>query len=140
MHLLNAPAAGDRWAVEILRAAASAEVRPESRAVYLRRALAEPNPDEVRAALLAELGRAESLTYDARAIEHLSEALRLSKDPQERAAAAARLASSLVEHDRAEDAEPILRHAIAELSSPPSVPGTAEDGSPARPERRAPAR
>lgn len=128
MHLLNAPAAGDRWAVEILRAAASAEVRPETRAVFLRRALAEPNPDEVRAALLAELGRAESLTYDTRAIEHLSEALRLSKDPQERAAAAVRLAISLVEHDRAEDAEPILRHAIAELSSPPSVPGTAETG------------
>src|SRR5579859_2326488 len=58
MHLLNAPAAGDRWAVDILRAAASAEVRPESRAVFLRRALAEPNTDEVRAALLAELGRA----------------------------------------------------------------------------------
>jgi DNA-binding CsgD family transcriptional regulator len=128
MHLLNAPAAGDRWAVEILRAAASAEVRPESRAVFLRRALAEPNPDEVRAALLAELGRAESLTYDTRAIEHLSDALRLSKDPPERAAAAVRLAISLVEHDRAEDAEPILRHAIAELSSPPSVPGTAETG------------
>jgi DNA-binding CsgD family transcriptional regulator len=128
MHLLNAPATGDRWAIEILRAAASAEVRPESRAVFLRRALAEPNPDEVRAALLAELGRAESLTYDTRAIEHLSDALRLSKDPQERAAAAARLAISLVEHDRAEDAEPILSHAIAELSSPPSAPGTAETG------------
>ncbi len=126
MHLLNAPAAGDRWAVEILRAAASAEVRPESRAVYLRRALAEPNPRHVRAALLAELGRAESLTYDARAIEHLSEALRLSKDPRERAAAAAQLASSLVEHDRAEDAGPILRRAIAELSSPPPASGTAE--------------
>jgi DNA-binding CsgD family transcriptional regulator len=126
MHLLNAPAAGDRWAVDILRAAASAEVRPESRAVYLRRALAEPNPDDVRAALLAELGRAESLTYDARAVEHLSGALRLSKDPQERAAAAAGLASSLVEHDRAEHAEPILRRAIAELSSPPPMPGSAE--------------
>jgi DNA-binding CsgD family transcriptional regulator len=126
MHLLNAPAAGDRWAVEILRAAATAEVRPESRAVYLRRALAEPNPNDLRAALLGELGRAESLTYDARAIEHLSEALGLSKDPRERAAAAAQLASSLVEHDRAEDAEPILRRAIAELSSPPPAPGTSE--------------
>jgi len=126
MHLLNAPAAGDRWAVEVLRAAAPAEVRPESRAVYLRRALAEPIPDEVRAALLTELGRAETLTYDPRAIEHLSEALRLSEDRQERAAAAARLAGSLVEHDRAEDAEPILRHAIAELSSPPLVAGAAE--------------
>lgn len=128
MHLLSAPAAGDQWAVEILRAAASAEVRPETRAVYLRRALAEPCPDEVRATLLAELGRAESLTYDAGAIEHLSEALRLSKDPHERAASAALLASSLVEHDRAEDAEPILRHAIEELSSLPSVPDAAESG------------
>jgi DNA-binding CsgD family transcriptional regulator len=128
MHLLKAPAAGDRWVVEVLRTAASAEVRPESRAVYLRRALAEPIPDEVRAALLAELGRAETLTYDARAIEHLSEALRLSEDRHERAAAAAGLASSLVEHDRAEDAEPILRHAIAELSSPPSALGTSEEG------------
>ncbi len=126
MHLLHAPAAGNRWAVEVLRAAASAEVRPESRSVYLHRALAEPIPDEIRAALLAELGRAESLSYSALAIEHLSEVLLLSKDRQERAAAAARLASSLVEHDRAEDAEPILRHAIRELSNPPSAPGPAE--------------
>lgn len=126
MHLLHAPAAGEQWAVDILRAAASAEVRPESRAVYLRRALAEPSPDAVRAALLAELGRAESLTYDVQAIEHLNEVLHLSHDPQERAAAAARLAGSLVEHDRAEDAEPILRRAITELSHQPPVPGTAE--------------
>ena len=42
MHLLNAPPAGDAWAIAILRAAASAEIRPETRATYLRRAIAEP--------------------------------------------------------------------------------------------------
>jgi len=42
MHLLNTPPSGDAWVVDILRAAASAEIRPETRATYLRRAVAEP--------------------------------------------------------------------------------------------------
>ena len=66
MHLLKAPPAGERWAVEILRSAAAAEVRPESRVSYLRRAVAEPMPASVRAEVLVALGQgqAEALTHD----------------------------------------------------------------------------
>lgn len=71
MHLLKAPPAGDAWAVEILRAAASAEIRPETRATYLRRAIAEPAPASIRADVLVELGRAESLTGHERRIRPL---------------------------------------------------------------------
>ena len=126
MHLLKAPSAGDAWAVEVLRAAASAEVRPEARATYLRRAIAEPAPASIRAEVLLELGRAESLTYDERALGHLKEALRLSEDPGARAAAADQLAFCFIDHDRPEDAEPVLRAAIAGLSGTEPEHGTPE--------------
>ena len=126
MHLLKAPPAGDAWAVEILRAAASAEIRPETRATYLRRAIAEPVPASIRAEVLVELGRAESLTYDARALEHLKEALRLSEDPDSRATAAGQLASCFIDHDRPDEAEPVLRAAIAGLSGTEPGPGVPE--------------
>ena len=126
MHLLKAPPAGDGWAVEILRAAASAEIRPETRASYLRRAIAEPAPASIRAEVLLELGRAESLTYDARALEHLKEALRLSGEPASRATAAGQLAYCFIDHDRPDEAEPVLRAAIAGLSGGKTVPGTPE--------------
>lgn len=116
VHLLKAPPAGERWAVEILRSAAAAQVRPETRVNYLRRAVAEPMPAEVRAEVLVALGQAESLTHDVRAVEHLREALRLSEDPGARATAAGQLAYCLLEFDRADEAEPVLRAAIARLS------------------------
>ena len=123
MHLLKAPPAGDAWAVEMLRAAAAADVRPETRATYLRRAVAEPVPADIRAEVLVALGRAESLTHDARAVEHLHEALRLSEDPNSRATAAGQLAYCLLEHDRPDEAEPVLRAAIARLSGTEPGPG-----------------
>src|SRR5260221_1586442 len=116
MHLLKAPAAGDAWAVEMLREAASAEIRPETRATYLRRAVVEPAPASVQAELLIELGRAESLTFDPRALDHLKEALRLSEDTDSRATAAGLLVHSYFDHDRPSEAEPVLRAAIAQLS------------------------
>jgi len=116
MHLLKAPAAGDPWAVEMLREAASAEIRPETRATYLRRAVVEPAPASVQAELLIELGRAESLTFDPRALDHLKEALRLSEDTDSRATAAGLLVHSYFDHDRPSEAEPVLRAAIAQLS------------------------
>jgi len=124
MHLLKVPPAGDAWAVEILRAAASTDVRPETRATYLRRAVAEPMPASTRAEILVALGQAESLTHDARAVGHLREALRLSENPNARAMAAGQLAYCLLEYDRPAEAEPVLQAAIAGL--PVASPGEPE--------------
>lgn len=126
MHLLKAPPAGDAWAVGILRAAAAAEIRPEVKVTYLGRAVTEPVPSRMRAEVLVELGRAESLARDPRALEHLNEALRQSADPTSRALAAGQLAYCLLDHDRADKAEPVLRAAIAGLSRPEPAPGTPE--------------
>lgn len=126
VHVLRTTPAGDPWVVEILLAAAAADARPESQAAYLRRAIAEPPAAGVRPGILAALGRAESLTFDARAIEHLGEALRLSSDPGLQAGAAGLLTNCLVEHGRVHEAETVLRAAMAGL------PGTGEPGSPAR--------
>jgi DNA-binding CsgD family transcriptional regulator len=121
MHLLKAPPANDPWAAEILRAAADAEVRPQARVGYLRRALAE-TPGESQAEVLLALGQAEALLYDAQAIEHLREALRCCHDPGQRAVAAGQLACCLVEHDRGGEVSPMLRAAMTGL--PAADPGS----------------
>ncbi|HTW98425.1 MAG TPA: AAA family ATPase, partial [Acidimicrobiales bacterium] len=62
-HLLRTDPAGEPWTVEVLREAAAAAVdrgAPEAAAAYLRRAASEPPDPGVRAALLLELGRAET--------------------------------------------------------------------------------
>ena len=62
-HLLSAPGAGEAWAVQALREAASRALArgvPALAAEKLRRALDEPAPAADRPGLLAELGRAES--------------------------------------------------------------------------------
>jgi DNA-binding CsgD family transcriptional regulator len=122
MHLLKAPPANDPWAAQILRAAAAAEVRPQARVGYLRRALTE-TPRESQAEVLLALGQAEALVYDAQAIEHLREALRRCQDPGQRAIAAGQLANCLVEHDRAAEVDPMLRAAMTGL--PAADPGSA---------------
>ena len=129
VHLLKTPAAGDAWAVEVLRAAAAAEIRPEMRATFLRRAIGEPASRRILAEVLAELGRAESLTFDVRALEHLREALRLGQDSRFRAKVAGQLAYCYIDHDLPGEAEPVLRAAIEEhqkaMLRTPGASGTA---------------
>jgi DNA-binding CsgD family transcriptional regulator/predicted negative regulator of RcsB-dependent stress response len=98
-HLLLTEPAGDRASIDFMVAAARgalARGAPSSAASYLRRALAEPPGRDERPALLAELGSAESLVGDARAIGHLREALQASRDSGLRRAAALALARFLV--------------------------------------------
>ena len=98
-HALATEPAGDQVAVDFLAAAARgalARGAPSSAAAYLRRALAEPASADRRARLLAELGSAESLVGDARAIGHLREALESSPDSEPRRTAALALARFLV--------------------------------------------
>jgi DNA-binding CsgD family transcriptional regulator len=83
-HLLLSEPMGSSEVVDQLRAAAShalARGAPQSAVAYLRRAAAEGAEGQDRVALLHELGRAEALAQDARAITDLEEALRLASDP-----------------------------------------------------------
>jgi DNA-binding CsgD family transcriptional regulator/DNA-binding transcriptional ArsR family regulator len=98
-HLLAVEPAGEPATVELLVAAARealARGAPSSAASYLRRALAEPPDPNERPALLAELGSAESLVGDTRAIEHLGVALDSAADAEPRRLAAVALARFLV--------------------------------------------
>ncbi len=90
---------GEAWVVERLRTAAAAAVAEGSAdgaVSYLRRALDEPAPADVRAPLLLELGMAEALTSGPEAVVHLREALAALEDPAVHAAAAPVLAQSLI--------------------------------------------
>ena len=83
-HLLASDPAGAEWAVESLRAAARAAVAkgaPNSAAAYLRRALAEPPDEPLRADVLLELGFAESYAADPQAAADLTAALAAAADP-----------------------------------------------------------
>ena len=97
-HLLFAEPYGEAWVVDALRAAARqalARGAPEAAASYLRRALAEPLPRELRLHLLTELGRAEALLPVAQDFAALREALELAQGPEQRAEVAHDLALSL---------------------------------------------
>ena len=78
--------AADGWVVERLveaaRAAAEAGA-PESEAVFLRRALAEPPPPGDRSALLLELGMAEASAGLAGWPEHLQRAVDTAPNPRQ---------------------------------------------------------
>jgi predicted ATPase len=83
-HLLRTPPAGDLRVVATLRDAArgaGSRGASESAIADLRRALAEPTPQEERAELLLELGCAEARLSGGDAVEHLREAHTLLADP-----------------------------------------------------------
>jgi DNA-binding CsgD family transcriptional regulator len=94
-HLLITPPANDHGRARILRAAgqsAAARGVPETAAVYLRRALDEPPPDDERGPVLAELGSCELAAMRfAAADEHLRAAVTARVDAATRARAASQL-------------------------------------------------
>jgi DNA-binding CsgD family transcriptional regulator len=82
-HLDAAPAAGEPWALSALRAAAEramSDGAPASAARWLRRALDEA-PASDRAAVLAELGRAELALGDSGGAARIAEAAEIETDP-----------------------------------------------------------
>ena len=96
-QLLAAEPRGDDWAVERLREAAAdslARAAPSAAVGFLRRALAEPPPPELRAAVLEELGAAELRAGEPAAATHLREAMDLTSDPGGRARTALALAQA----------------------------------------------
>jgi DNA-binding CsgD family transcriptional regulator/tetratricopeptide (TPR) repeat protein len=85
-----------RWAVETLREAAATALRrgaPEVAARYLRRALRDvPDDSEHRARLLVDLATAERFFDPAASVRHISYAVPLFRDVEDRAAALVRIA------------------------------------------------
>ena len=82
-HLLAADPAGDDWVVDSLRAAAGTAIAtgaPDSAVAYLRRALAEPPSERLRAEVLLTLGFAESYAGDPQAPADLEAALSAAAD------------------------------------------------------------
>jgi DNA-binding CsgD family transcriptional regulator/tetratricopeptide (TPR) repeat protein len=117
-HLLLAPRAGDRAVVETLREAAQLAVArgaPENAATYLRRALDEPPPDALRAAVLFELGIAERRLDAPVAVERLAEAVAFSADPVQAAQASLEYGRALWFANRPIDAADVFSDAVARL-------------------------
>lgn len=97
-HLKAAEPYGERWVVDALRVAAGkalARGAPEAAVSYLRRALAEPPPAELRPELLRELGRAERELPYPHDFSAFREALELAQTGAERAEIAIELAWGL---------------------------------------------
>ena len=117
-HLLLTLPSADGWVVAALRSAAAralAQGTPAAAISYMRRALDEPPLPGDLAALLAELGAAESIARDSRAIEHLTQALDLTSAPVRRAAIALDLGRALMMAGRLEDAIDVMAEVSSEL-------------------------
>jgi class 3 adenylate cyclase/DNA-binding CsgD family transcriptional regulator len=117
-HLDLVPPAGDAFVVDTLRVAADrALVRgaPEVAVRYLRRALAEPPPADVRTDTLRELGSAEQRVDVSVAAEHLQEALSATDEPLRRARLALELGRSLFRLNRGPEAVSVFEDAIERL-------------------------
>lgn len=117
LHLLESLPDADEWTVRQLREAAadaSAQGAPEIAADYLRRALGEPPKEELRAAVLFELGAAEAKQDPAAAVPHLAEALADSNDLAPRTAITLALGGALTLSGRLTEAVEVLQQGIAE--------------------------
>ncbi len=97
-QIAHAEPAGDCEWVELLRRVAGESVArgaPAAAVAWLARALAEPPPPSVRAAVLMELGSAELRLAKPAAVDHLSAAVGALSDPPLLAAAVRDLAQAL---------------------------------------------
>jgi DNA-binding CsgD family transcriptional regulator len=117
-HLLRAEASGDSLIVELCRRTAADALptgEPSGAAALLRRALAEPAPDELRGQLLAEIGEAEALARDPAAVGHLREALDHAPAPAVRVRVVSTLAQWLVWNGESSDAYALVTRTLEEL-------------------------
>jgi DNA-binding SARP family transcriptional activator/DNA-binding CsgD family transcriptional regulator len=112
-HLLVSEPAGDRWSVEVLRAAAAdARLRgaPDSAVSYLQRARREDLNADIE--VLWELGGALLDCGQPAAVEPLEKALAMAEDPRRRAVIAHHLAWALGVGNRFEDSVRVLDTAL----------------------------
>ncbi len=110
-HLLFTEPYGEAWVVDALRTAARQAVArgaPEAAASYLRRALSEPPPGELRLEVLLELGRAEALLPTDDAFPALREAMELAREPVQRARVGQELAQALLSVGRGDSVRALV--------------------------------
>ncbi|MDQ3762793.1 MAG: LuxR C-terminal-related transcriptional regulator [Actinomycetota bacterium] len=116
-HLINVLPGGNPGAVAILRQAAEqALVRgaPDSAVVYLERCLTEPPSPEERAEVLIQLGAIAQQVDLAKAVQHLSAALTLTRQPEQRGLIAEMLGRALFFVGRNDEAIEVYTQALAE--------------------------
>jgi DNA-binding CsgD family transcriptional regulator len=119
-HLLVSEPAADGWVVDRLVEAACAAGRqgaPESEAVFLRRALAEPPPLGDHSRLLLDLGMAEASAGHADWPKHLASAVDAAPNAAVAAEAAMVLAHALSRAQRFAEAVDVLDRATAALDA-----------------------
>jgi ATP/maltotriose-dependent transcriptional regulator MalT len=117
-HLLVSEPADDGWVVDRLVAAAreaGKQGAPESEAVFLRRALAEPAPQDDRATLLLDLGMAEASIGHVDWQEHLRMAVAAAPDAEAAVSATMVLATGLSRTQRFGEAVEVLDRASSSL-------------------------
>jgi DNA-binding CsgD family transcriptional regulator len=118
VHLLASEPGAERSAAELLLSAAERAVArgvPATAASYLRRALSEPPPADLRATVLQRLGVVESLLGDPGAAEHIRQAMELYTVPTRRAELAFDLSVGCLVAGRADEAISTLEDAIQHL-------------------------
>jgi DNA-binding CsgD family transcriptional regulator len=118
VHLLEATRTGSDWAVSVLCEAAEAALargEPDTAVRYLRRALDEPPPGEMRAHVVLQLGRAEATAGEPEAVPRLSEAMTRGPEGRQRAVAALDAGRTLFARGRHEDAAAAFRHGVDQV-------------------------
>ncbi|WP_329411920.1 AAA family ATPase [Streptomyces sp. NBC_00704] len=119
-QLLGSAPACLPWALRVLRdaaAVAAREARPDDAVRYLRRALREPLPDDLRQRLLTELGSLEYAGADVPAgIPRLSEALDLPASPRDQVRTAIALGTALAGRGEVRTAVAALRRLGSRLA------------------------
>jgi len=121
-HLLRAEPMGDGWVAERLRGAATEAIgrgAPVAAVRYLRRAMGEPPPEEMRIDIERELGLALLRDDDEDGLEVLGSVHARARSKGERAEVAAVLSNSLMFRARHAEAEAILNDALDE--NPPDL-------------------
>ena len=131
LHLLHTDARADPAVVRMLRAAASgasARGAPESAAVLLRRALAEPPDRATSAAVHLELGLAQAHRYHPDTHGLLRKAIALAGSSDVRVATALRGARALGQAGSFEEAMDLAVRGLAgaDAAQDAAVPGAAE--------------
>ncbi|WP_069773804.1 AAA family ATPase [Streptomyces sp. LUP30] len=119
-QLLGSAPTGLPWALRVLRdavAVAAREGRPDDAVRYLRRALQEPLPDDLRQRMLTELGSLEYASADAPGgIPRLSEALDLPAAPRDQVRTAIALGTALAGRGEVRTAVAALRRLESRLA------------------------
>jgi DNA-binding CsgD family transcriptional regulator/tetratricopeptide (TPR) repeat protein len=117
-HLLATEPAGDEWVFERLVEAACAAAQqgaPETQAVFLRRALAEPPPPNDRSGLLLDLGVAEANAGLPGWPQHLQQAIEAAPNTAAATDAAMVLGLALSRAQRFAEAVVVLDRASSSL-------------------------